>query len=242
MGNHFYLWQKAILEQAAGRDWRVLVRPEMAHWRSEWPESDPALIDRVDVGFFDRRVMGFHQAYGDDFTSDQNDRFCTDILLKRLDPRPVPDDTVVVNVRRGDYYSDGTFRGNYSFDVREYLAEAMKVARELAPVRHAILVSDDPQWCEIKVTPQLLAVERVSVLTASGPIQALEQLAGAERLILTNSTFSYWGAYLSTAVHRSNHSAVIAPRFHSRAVRGGRAWQLDPRWTVIEDIPGGWDG
>lgn len=58
---------------------------------------------------------------------------------------------------------------------------------------------------------------------------------------MTNSTFSYWCAYISNVLHRDNYAEVYAPWFHARTIDGGRAYQLDPRWSVITDIPGGWD-
>lgn len=58
-------------------------------------------------------------------------------------------------------------------------------------------------------------------------------------LVLANSTFSYWGSYLSTWWHGRPES-VVPPWFLSRADNGAAAWQLDPTWSIIRDIPSGW--
>lgn len=47
----------------------------------------------------------------------------------------------------------------------------------------------------------------------------------------------YWGGYLSTWRHGIPGN-VIAPWFHIRPE--GAAWQLDPRWTVVTEIPSHW--
>lgn len=59
------------------------------------------------------------------------------------------------------------------------------------------------------------------------------------RLILANSTFSYWGGYLSRWCFR-DPTQVVAPWFHILSDLGGAAWQLDPEWSVVRDIPSGW--
>ncbi len=75
--------------------------------------------------------------------------------------------------------------------------------------------------------------------TAQPPEVHLAMLSNAPRLILANSTFSYWGGYLSSWRFGSP-ARVVAPWFHIRTDLGGAAWQLDPRWSVVEDIPSNW--
>jgi hypothetical protein len=130
--------------------------------------------------------------------------------------------------------------------VVEYVRVAVELAAEMKPVRSILLVSDDLDWCRLKLG-RLSEVAPLRFPPAGASvIEQLALLATARRLVLANSTFSYWGGYLSNRVQVGhgggpNYADVIAPRFHNRQVRGGAAWQHDPRWSVVEDIPGGWD-
>ena len=48
-----------------------------------------------------------------------------------------------------------------------------------------------------------------------------------------------WGGYLSTW-RFGQPEQVVAPWFHIRTDLSGAAWQLDPRWSIVRDIPSGW--
>ena len=148
--------------------------------------------------------------------------------------------TIVVNVRRGDYYSDPDIREQYGFDVGGYLrvAVARAVAQGGAPTSFT-LVSDDLRWCRAElawledIAPMRFPEER----SASSDFATV---ARARRMIITNSTFSYWAAHVSNVVHEDNHPLVWAPRFFDRSQNGGRSWLLDERWSIVEELDGGW--
>ena len=78
----------------------------------------------------------------------------------------------------------------------------------------------------------------VRSLGLSTPADHFVALATARRLILTHSTFGYWGAHFSNGLYGDNHADVIVPWFHDRTMWSGAASQLNPAWTVVKDIPG----
>ncbi|GAA5108150.1 hypothetical protein GCM10023339_06850 [Alloalcanivorax gelatiniphagus] len=159
-----------------------------------------------------------------------------DVVAGPTDPR-----ALVVNVRRGDYYSDPEIRRQYGFNVSGYLRAAVdrSIEADGAPTQ-VLVVSDDVDWCrgELGWLDDRLPVEH---LEASGPVSDFATVATARRMVITNSTFSYWAAHVSNATHLDNHAQVWAPRFFDRTQNGGRSWLLDERWSVVEDIPGGWE-
>ena len=73
----------------------------------------------------------------------------------------------------------------------------------------------------------------MSAARASGSGRSVADDAEVAVFTVTNSTFSYWGAYASNVLHGDNHTQVWAPDLHSRAVDGGRPWQHDPLWNVL---------
>jgi hypothetical protein len=244
--NVLYLWLVAASRRRRGEDVVVRHGGVMDAWLPVIPRLRELTVEPSDVRFRDRRDLGYHQAFGVDYTGDDLEAFVRAYLLgSPLLEGVVPGDAdrLTVNVRRGDYYSVPRFRGMYSFDVAEYLRVALagSIAAD-GPVSTMVLVSDDPDWCRTKLGFLAEHAGDVGYLDAGRPQDHFRALASARRLVLANSTFSYWGAYVSNVVHADNHAQVWAPWFHRRDIHGGRAWHLDPRWSVVQDIPGGWDG
>jgi hypothetical protein len=245
--NLLYLWLAAATHHDAGEDWVVLHSPAMDPWLPGLPRLAELTIDRAEMRLLDwREVYPYYQEFGRDFTREQLEAFVRERLLdapllQGLDEITPSMDTIALNIRRGDYYSDVRFRGMYSFDIAEYvrLALAGTLAQD-GPASHLRVVSDDPDWCRLKLG-FLADQHSVTYVEPGRPLEHFWELCGARRLILTNSTFSYWGAYVSNVVHGDNHQQVWAPWFHRRDIHDGRAWQLDPRWSVVRDLPGGWD-
>lgn len=244
VGNFLYLWLWAHRKRALGTPASVRFHPAMAPWLETWPRVRELVVHDRDIRFTDLRTLDLAQGWDIHFSRDDLEDFIRTRLLtapafQSLPPASPTD--LVVNVRRGDYYSNVTFRGQYGFDIPAYLRVALGVAATDGPCDGIQVVSDDPAWCRARLGWLATHTNRLSFAEpAQNPLGHLLTLASAHRLVLANSTFSYWGAYLSNVLH-DNHGKVIAPRFHARHIRGGAAFQLDPRWSVVEDIPGGWD-
>lgn len=255
VGNLLYLWLRAYTRQNQGESVRALRTAKSSHWAKWFPEAVSAFtIDRADLSFFNPRIVGpLYQRFGEDFSARELEQFIDEFVLRHGSPfgdlvaSTEPAGDLAINIRRGDYYSNARFRGRYSFDVVEYVRTALQQARADAPVSRVLIISDDLEWCRLKLAPVLTDVDVVYPDADADPALQLALLAVAPRLILTNSTFSYWAGYLSNRVHAvegslPNHGQVYAPWFHSREWNEGEADQVDPRWSIIRTIPGGWDG
>jgi hypothetical protein len=228
LGNFLYVWLRAHQRSAAGWPTRALAAPGMTPWLTAIPEMRALTVDRSEMRYSDRREWDntfLYQRFGVDFTADQVDTFAREAL----GPHMTPDSSgmLVVNVRRGDYYTD--FREKYAFDQVGYIRAALEVA---GPADHITVVSDDAEWCRANLADLLAGVARHVDFADPEPWANLRMIAGASRIIGTNSTFSYWGAHAATALQGAR---VIMPRFHGRMGPGRTdAHQLDPRWTAIE--------
>lgn len=247
-GNFLYYWLQAYCQQGDGRNYRVQVHDHLEPWLRDLPTvRDQLSVRTAGLGFFDRRdwpPVGQFQRVGSDFERRQlgafvNEHLTGSPLLARSE---IADDSVVVNVRRGDYYSVTKFRDLYAYNVPAYVESALRRAEAIEPVREVCVISDDVQWSR----ENLDAVLRSGGATVKygpkdpGPKGDFRALATATRIIGTNSTFSYWGAYIATVRHGPK-AHILMPRFMSRQLtNGGRATQLLPEWDVIESIPGGW--
>ncbi|MGB4136470.1 MAG: alpha-1,2-fucosyltransferase [Microbacterium sp.] len=253
-GNVLYYWLRAASRQAAGTDAHVLGTAHAETWLRAFPRLRELTRAPHEVRMNDRRLPpGVLQHFGTDFTVDELDDFIAKYLMSS--PSTFADHVaaqhgldLTINIRHGaDYYSHPGARGAFSFDVPEYVRTAVRLVAEQAPITGIRLVSDNLDWC----TAKLAWLNEIAPVSVPGqeadPIDHLATLTASPRLILANSTFSYWGGYLSSWLHPHDvadaPSGVWAPSFHNRYFPdGGRATQLNPRWTIIEEIPGGWDG
>jgi glycosyl transferase family 11 len=98
-----------------------------------------------------------------------------------------------VHVRRGDYTADPLISARFGVCSAEYYLDAI---RGVAPER-VLIVSDDPHWCERLLNTSI--DKTVQVVGPGSKYRDLAILARADELVLSNSTFSWWGAKLSGA-------------------------------------------
>lgn len=244
LGNFLYHWMVAYTRQCEGEDVRVLRTPEMEPWLPVFPGVvDRLLINSEDVRFLDRRNVHMHQGWGLNYWPEHVERFAAYLLATTTLPiarRDDADSRVVVNVRRGDYFS--TYADRYSFDVSTYLRVA--VGRQLllgGPAQSIHVVSDDIGWCQERLGwLEEYAGELTFASAGPTPHEDFVALVTARRLVLTHTSFGYWGAHLSNALYGDNEELVVAPWFHNRTIWSGASYMLNPAWTVIRHIPGGW--
>ncbi len=236
LGNYLYFVLHAFLEARAGRDYRVLD----TGLGSQWYETFPRLVDYTvqRPGPFDRREAIpelFYQRYGSDFNAADLTAFITSVLDTDLAPSS-EDAIITVNVRRGDYYESSRRIATFGLDFGDYLRSALDLARSRAPVEAMRIVSDDNEWAASAVAQAAPELPIDEVIPGPPPNQ-LFALARSSRLILANSTFSYWGAYMSEVVHSPRGVDVYVPAHHARNLNGGEPWQHAPAWNAISTQP-----
>lgn len=257
LGNLLQLAMWAHDGHVAGEPRWIRSTPRLDPWLDVFPGLRSVVLDPSEVRFTDRRVRPWSahaRAEGiDDAVAEHEqvdvgavESFLRDVVLPgaRVTPPEHPDlghDSLVVNVRRGDYYSDPEIRLQYGFDVVAFvrIAVAGSVDQDAAP-SDIVVVSDDIEWCRTELA-WLGDVAPTRFAATAGAVDDFAIVSGARRVVLTNSTFSYWAAHVGNVVHGDNHAQVWAPRFFDRSQNGGRSWLLDPRWSVVEELPDGWD-
>jgi len=124
-------------------------------------------------------------------------------------------DYVAIHVRRGDYVDNPFY---VDLTKSTYYAQAICHF----PIDTKFLVfSDDIEWC--KENMKMVGTD-IEYCEEKDEIKSLNLMAGCKGIIMANSSFSFWGAYLSNA-------KVIAPK----------AWYSDgiertkclPEWKQI---------
>lgn len=115
---------------------------------------------------------------------------------------------VGIHIRRGDYVGN-SFHADLSKDEPDgsfpkYYAKAI----ELFPDDNFLVVSDDTEYAK-KMFGDIYDYERFKIVEGRNEIEDFNTLASCERgIIMCNSSFSFWAAYLSTV----SPQKIVAPK------------------------------
>lgn len=171
----------------------------------------------------------------------QSEKYFSDIsqiIRKEFEIRHSPDDrnrliaesivaceSASIHVRRGDYITDAETSRVHGVCSPEYYDEAMHYIGERVNAPHFFIFSDDPSWALDHIRTDFPS----TVLDHNGPGHAYEDMrlmSLCKHHIIANSSFSWWGAWLSG----NPEKMVIAP---SRWFRTGS-------YDTRDLIPEGW--
>lgn len=109
-----------------------------------------------------------------------------------VEPIKLDDNDLIMHVRRGDYVTNEKY---FCCDLNWH-----KRAISQFNFTKLYILSDDPEWCEknfYRYDP---------IILRTNELNSLRYMAGAKNIIIPNSTFSWWGAWLS------NTENVICPK------------------------------
>jgi hypothetical protein len=112
-------------------------------------------------------------------------------------PRLNPENTVVIHSRRGDYVSNSKTRNFHGFCKDTYYLHAVqKLSKENSNISHCLISSDDASYA-LKLAEMLGRNGfDCSINTQMEPITTLQNLSAYKYFIGSNSTYSWWIAFL----------------------------------------------
>ena len=134
------------------------------------------------------------------------------------------DNPVALHIRRGDFLINSVHHHNLSM---KYYEEALN---QFDSDRQVIIFSDDTDWC--KQQP-LFEGDRFLVCEGGGPYTDLYMMSKCDDFIIANSTFSWWGAWLS----HNKEKVVIYPDiwFGPNNIDKSTADLFPPEWRMIDE-------
>ena len=133
--------------------------------------------------------------------------------------------SMCVHVRRGDYLRS-PHKEFHGVLAQEYYEKATRYLEGKYLIEKIFIFSDDPDWCSDNLQ---LARDQVIVSGRTGPSSAATELllmSYASYFIISNSTFSWWAAWLSNSP--ADH--VVAPL----------SWFVDQQIDTRDLFPPGW--
>lgn len=146
-------------------------------------------------------------------------RFAHSISLKR--------NTLAVHVRRGDYANNPKVNSVFGTLPSEYFLNAFQMVSDSHEIEEVLVVSEDLEWCKnnLKFKFNTCFYESKSMK----PLELLYLLTKAQHFILSNSSFSWWAAFLG----EKPESSVFLPGKWSKSDRIKTDRFLLPRWNSI---------
>ena len=243
-GNWLYLWARAATLRHHGTDKAsLLYGPGMEAWTEEFPKLASITAPESEYGFFTRRSGYFPADIETDIREEDLHYFIREYLLssetfsERLAKMQnvVDENSLVINIRRGDYYSVPQINEFFGIDTVTYVEEALKKLQDTVTPSRIIFVSDDFQWCVDNLSHLNSVAPCIFEKQGSGMFDDLALVASAPYLILTNTTFGYWGAYIGELLAQK---LVLSPDIHKLIPIDARVYQERPqmhraRWVSI---------
>ncbi len=141
--------------------------------------------------------------------------------------------TVSLHVRRGDYVSDARISALHNICTVDYFQRALSEIRGRLGECNLVVFSDDVDWVRENLALQENALYVSGAQTSAGKtLSAAQELVLMSRCrhhIISNSTFSWWGAYLN----RHTDKIVVAPSLWNRSKIDSHKNILPQSWVRL---------
>lgn len=141
--------------------------------------------------------------------------------------------TVSLHVRRGDYVSDPRISALHNICTVDYYQRALAEINGRLGECNLVVFSDDVDWVRENLALQENALYVSGAQTSAGKtLSAAQELVLMSRCrhhIISNSTFSWWGAYLN----RQTDKIVVAPGLWNRSKIDSHKNILPQSWVRL---------
>ena len=136
--------------------------------------------------------------------------------------------SVGIHVRRGDYMTSQL----HNVCTMEYYARSIAYIKGLVALPHFFVFSDDVEWCSENLNISDCTFVKVTA-SGSNPLIDLQLMSLCKHNIISNSTYSWWAAWLN----ENHEKIVVAPnRWFNDESMNARALQdtIPDDWVHVD--------
>lgn len=167
-------------------------------------ESDPTSYDsRINSVSSGTTLVGYFQS--PKYFAGVASEIRSELLGVRPNGGEAPGPFIGVHLRRGDYVSSQSARVHGSVTA-DYAVAGVSLLRRLGAKERVLVFSDQPEIAAGELEARLPGAHFVP--RSESPIEDMILMSGARHLVISNSTFSWWAAWL---IHQRG-GTVVAPR------------------------------
>lgn len=159
--------------------------------------------------------------------------YLNDSRLREVKLQLEKENSVGIHVRRGDF-------ANSKFDIcpLEYYCQAIKRIQEKIKNPNFYFFTDDAKYVK-QVFPNLEEIkdrvtkENIQIVTHGTERSDIDMwlMSKCSNLIISNSTFSYWGAILG-----KQKREIIAPKYSVKSEKGEFELSAPENWILLDNI------
>lgn len=193
-------------------------------------ESNAELLDKWDSKT--RVFIGYFQQlkYVDAVRVELLERFGSSATFKTLIPKSL-EPRIAIHIRLGDYSSNQHARTFHGLSDISYFVEGAKILLQRLQIRNLLIVSDEPKRA-LSLFEQYFDQNDIQITCSSGlnEYEDLALLSHSKGLVASNSSFSWWAAWLSSPLG----SQVIVPSPWFAELSKAEENLFDSRWTILE--------
>ncbi|WP_300673865.1 alpha-1,2-fucosyltransferase [Soonwooa sp.] len=248
-GNLLYFFLRAYIYKENKHSLKLLYTEHMKELLELFPALEAFVIHENDVAFYHKKDASnqFFQVFGKDFSKEQLNAFIEKYLINStaftkvydLIERP-SNNTMTINIRRGDFYENK--QGSiYGYDQIGFLKHVFDKYLNKQYFDKIIIISDNMEWCQqnFSFLEKYSPTVEYPKFSQNSIQESFCWITKASNLILSNSTFSFWGAYISNYLQH-NESKTYCPIFGSRRIINTDLYQFNPEWNMIRDFDFGY--
>ncbi|WP_165570233.1 alpha-1,2-fucosyltransferase [Chryseobacterium sp. FH1] len=205
-----------------------------------FPQLSEFVVKEEDIRFYHEKDKdnNFYQVFGTHFTLEQLNGFIKKYLIdnvrNNLKQSQEPS-KLCINVRRGDFYEKGN-SSIYGYDQIGFIRHVFEVHLSSSYFQNIKIVSDNMMWCRQELQFLKKYTAELTFPDFQNPVtDSFLEVINSEELILSNSTFSFWAAYISNYMYE-NTQQTYCPIFGSRKIKNTDLYQTNPNWNIISDF------
>lgn len=193
-------------------------------------ENNSELLDSYSTKT--RVLIGYFQQlnYVNAVAADLIERFSSSATFKSLIPITL-EPRIAIHVRLGDYSSNPQARSFHGLSDISYFVDGAHLLLNKLKVKNILIVSDEPKLAQT-LFEQHFDKDDVKITCSPGlnEYEDLALLSHSKGLVASNSSFSWWAAWLSSPLG----SQVIVPSPWFAELSNAEKNLFDSRWTVLD--------
>lgn len=140
-------------------------------------------------------------------------------------------DAIGVHVRLGDYVTSRSTKAHHAVTDSDYFVEAIKLAREQIGDLPLRVFTDSPEMIAAGYLRSLSDSVEVSQATASW--DALRELSSCAAIVMSNSSFSWWSAFIAGPMQEREVPVVMPRPWFAMPGAADELLRIDG-WTQIQ--------
>jgi hypothetical protein len=139
---------------------------------------------------------------------------------------------IAVHVRLGDYRTSQSANSFHGLTSVDYYVKAIKKHFDDSGITEIVILSDEPQLAyDLLATKVSKNIFNIGIERSGKSIDHLAEISKSAAIVGSNSSFSWWGAWLAT---RKHDSSIIMPTpwFSNPSINVSHL--MDKKWFVLD--------